>query len=348
MEAAPLVEDDDSDFKPDKKESRKSKDRKPESIGLVAIEPTPESPRKSLFSLEKPEPVKIKPETPSLEMVETSPVSETAAPLEQIGEAEKPIIERQLTIVAQQASVEQSSEQATDPEQIAGDEAVEHFRDLIVEGEDSDTALKNTLAKLGAEAYEIDGQTEVEESDSDELTEEVSIDHQDEAGSIEAASSEAAVEENDETDATSTATNGGSGQPPIPPAGTVPPPGFGSGWGGGPGGFGVGGFNPNTAAPTPAPPTEAEPQVESVYRGNPAASALIGGIIGYLIGRRRGRIKTEKKLLPIQKRLEKQVYNLEWELKKKESTIRRVAAEKVRTTGPVIIERLNAAPSESS
>ena len=348
MEAAPLVEDDDSDFKPDKKESRKSKDRKPESIGLVAIEPTPESPRKSLFSLEKPEPVKIKPETPSLEMVETSPVSETAAPLEQIGEAEKPIIERQLTIVAQQASVEQSSEQATDPEQIAGDEAVEHFRDLIVEGEDSDTALKNTLAKLGAEAYEIDGQTEVEESDSDELTEEVSIDHQDEAGSIEAASSEAAVEENDETDATSTATNGGSGQPPIPPAGTVPPPGFGSGWGGGPGGFGVGGFNPNTAAPTPAPPTEAEPQVESVYRGNPADSALIGGIIGYLIGRRRGRIKTEKKLLPIQKRLEKQVYNLEWELKKKESTIRRVAAEKVRTTGPVIIERLNAAHSESS
>ena len=74
--------------------------------------------------------------------------------------------------------------------------------------------------------------------------------------------------------------------------------------------------------------------------GNPAVSAPLGGIIDYFIGRRRGRIRNEKKLLPIQKKLEKQVIDLNWELKAKEAKIRKVAAEHVQRNGPAVLEKM--------
>lgn len=59
-------------------------------------------------------------------------------------------------------------------------------------------------------------------------------------------------------------------------------------------------------------------------------AALIGGLVGYLVGRRRGRIKTEKRLIPVQKKLEKQVKGLQEDIKKKESVIREKATESAR------------------
>lgn len=67
----------------------------------------------------------------------------------------------------------------------------------------------------------------------------------------------------------------------------------------------------------PAP----QPEVVVVEKDD-ASGLLVGGIVGYLVGRRRGRIRTEKRLLPIQAKLEKQVKSMEDNIIAKEAAIR--------------------------
>jgi hypothetical protein len=76
-----------------------------------------------------------------------------------------------------------------------------------------------------------------------------------------------------------------------------------------------------------------EPYYNSYNRYNrPRASSdlLIGSIVGYLIGRRRGRIKTERKLLPVQHKLEREVSGLKKTIVEKETLIRQAAVRRVR------------------
>jgi hypothetical protein len=74
-----------------------------------------------------------------------------------------------------------------------------------------------------------------------------------------------------------------------------------------------------------------------------APYVLAGGLVGYLIGRRRGRIKTEKRLLPIQAKLEKEVKELEQQIIRREDKIRNLTREQLATrpeAGQQMMQRL--------
>ena len=125
-----------------------------------------------------------------------------------------------------------------------------------------------------------------------------------------------------------TASSAGASGPPPPPR---PPIGSPSGPSGpsGPG-------RPSGPGGPAGAPTQSSVETISLAaaRANERRAAtdglVVGAVVGYLFGRRRGRIKTEKRLLPVQKKLEKQVTHLQSELLYKENVIRQKARQAAR------------------
>ena len=332
MENTPLIAENDEDG------SEKDKTKKKSKLRLVNVEkPADEERPAKREKAETPASADKPDKEPELvESAAEAPAAET------VSEAEAPsdgsLSQAEVAHVAQTVAEAKVQELPADPE-AAEDMAVEIFWREVAEHGDPEAAEHAAAAPLGVNPEELSEFSDEEEpmpeaEEAEEAVEEAPqavedhreliIDH-----------SEAILE--DEGEATPPTPPGGGGTSGRPPHG--PPPPFGPGGLAAPGG--PGGLNPNFIPPTPTPAAP-ERHVPEYHEANPAAMALFGGIIGYLIGRRRGRIKTEKRLLPVQKKLEKQVNDLQWELQKKELRIRRVATEKVRQNRPAVIEALSA------
>ncbi len=140
--------------------------------------------------------------------------------------------------------------------------------------------------------------------------------------------------------------------PPAGGAGTPPPGGGGAPAGptgpAGPGALGGPGGAPNILI---TPPTPNIAPAGAPERQSAAPYLLAGGLVGYLIGRRRGRIKTERRLGPIQKKLEKQVVDLENQIVLREEKIRKLTrkqAEKQSSLQAEMAERKHAQKTEIS
>ena len=94
---------------------------------------------------------------------------------------------------------------------------------------------------------------------------------------------------------------------------------------------------PPASVMSPDQPPVADQQLSSrmehvpyVDRSRAFSDAMVGGLVGYFIGRRRGRIKTERKLIPVQKKLEREITSLTHTIATQEFTIREAARQRVR------------------
>lgn len=85
-------------------------------------------------------------------------------------------------------------------------------------------------------------------------------------------------------------------------------------------------FNRPNVMPAPAAAVET---VES-RRAHTGSALLVGAVVGYLVGRRRGRIKTEKRLRAVEKKLTNQVEAARQQITEKEQQIRKLARETYR------------------
>jgi hypothetical protein len=216
---------------------------------------------------------------------------------------------------------ELTSEEEAEIEQVLAEQRLSELRAEGLENDDTPEAAEQQAAIEYLETQLDNGELVLDEGSPEEGTDELDVEHEPDIP---------ADFEDDEdiplSDRNNGALNasslhggrgGGSSSPPTPPT--------------------AGLFQsnpPHTSRPmsTPniAPSLQTNPNAlhEPDYQVNPnVAYLLVGGIVGYLIGRRRGRIKTERRMKVVQAKLEKQVERKQQQLLEAEQQVRRAARE---------------------
>lgn len=314
MENSPIyaeTEDDDDELTyKDKKKSKK--------LGLYVI--NNEWFGKPDKSKEKEDSNPKESEKPKLELVkppaevakpaavaEVIPVPESEAPLETISEIEKEVILPNLAEAAKADLAEEPPDPITDP-------PVERFLEKVEDGEEIETAFDEVIAEMDIEQSEIpELETEEAEPIKDTVEEDEPLspaDFQREAQPIELSLEEEPQEDENLLAMQSAAAS----QTSISPE------------------------------PTPTPKVETQPKPVEVTKPKIASTAMVGGLVGSLVGRRSERIKDEKDKQPIQEKLEKQVESLQNKLQETQEKIRIIASAKARKDGPESIAAIKDKP----
>ena len=318
-------------------DSSKSKSKK-KALGAFVVETEPPQKKESFWGKDEPKESFLG-KKPSAEKVDDSEASLTAA--------EKVAAVQQLA-GARKAELATETVESDSPASDAEQAAAAAFLAAAEALGDTKAAYQQIAAELG-------------EPLPDDVEEDRAIDL---PPTTETDPNQAAAEDEPETPVPA-ATTPPAVSPPLPPrptgggsgsANTPPPPSSGSSGGGGPYGGGPGPANPggptgpNTIPNPTATTAEAVIPLSSARSNERRALAdglVVGGIVGYLYGRRRGRIKTEKRLAPVQRKLEKQVKSLATELLQTETTVR-AQARKLQQEKPqvaaLLTERWQRAP----
>lgn len=247
----------------------------------------------------------------------------------EVVEISQQIVDTHAADLAQEVA-EQPAGSPESTEAAAAAVLVEAISERVAEGQPiTEQLLDESFEEAAAEMQLDEEQPAATEQDA-ETGEQVSVETEDEA---EDAPPQPIA-------AGSSGTSGAGAPPVVPPIPPTPPqPPFGGGAGGS-GGMSPGPSFGQAAGGGLQPPTPsfntlsqaAGASQEALHSVNERhllrRGLLVGGVVGYLVGRRRGRIKTEEKLLPIQKSLEAQVKDLDEKVSIKEQQMRGLVAEK--------------------
>ena len=221
-----------------------------------------------------------------------------------------------------------------DPLSAEDRQLADKFLEQVQDGEDVVTAFASAAVEAGMSEDEIaialaemppELDADIEPSEESEQSEQLPL--QEEAWELPLRPDQL-EDEDTAADVTPNSGAGDGSSPPPPTATSVPVP--------------SGDSRPAAYHNLPiqaeiAPTVTTSPERQDTNRA-PAGQILVGALVGYLIGRRRGRIKTEKRMSIVQKKLEKQVTHLEQDITHKEQLL---VAAKVRNQ-----ERVNVAPIE--
>lgn len=305
----------------DKKETKKKSAADAQvarSLDRLPLFEKPELPKKSEKLAAKLAPAKD-------EQVAPEKAEETPPPLESLSHDETRHVTQELA-----AGHLQELEELTEPE-ASEMIAVSEFLDKVATGQEVEAAFCETAAGLGlteteitaalAESNHIDDL--IENGDSAENDDDTAMAELLPPEDMSSEESEITIDHSSQ-EPTAEVGDGGNGQRGRGgrgAGGSPPPPPFGND------GSAFGSVEHHSGAGSDMIPLATARYYERRAQNN---GLLLGGLIGYLIGRRRGRIKTEKRLLPVQKKLHREIKQLDTDLLDKELRLRRLSAERLK------------------